>query len=111
MSESHLTVNGSERQKVRPAVQVLSETVGKSLKYLGSIDKLKSPDWEFTSQFIILVDKWFDAMNSSCTMSDKPSRAPYRATDDQLLVLKEMTQVMDSSSVNAKKISFHQRYY
>ena len=42
VSKYHLNVKGSERMKVRPAVQLMSESVGKALLLLGERGVLKA---------------------------------------------------------------------
>ena len=55
---SHLYVTGNERQRVRPAVQLLSASVSLAMV------KLLGPEYEGKSNVIMKIDRWFDTMNS-----------------------------------------------
>ena len=58
LSETHIHVKGNDRQRVRPATQLFSDTVSKALlfKFGGTYAE--------QSKIISIVDKWFDVMNS-----------------------------------------------
>ena len=58
LTPSHLYVTGSERQRVRPAVQQFSASVSKAMvSLLGS-------QYEEKARVISTVDNWFDVSNS-----------------------------------------------
>ena len=58
LSEMHINVKGNDRQRVRPATQLFSDTVSKALLF-------KFGDtYAEQSKIISIVDKWFDVMNS-----------------------------------------------
>jgi hypothetical protein len=102
---NNLDVNKSDRQKVRSAAHLLSETVGKALHYLGSHGRIKSVNWKPTADFIPLVDKWFDLLNS-CSFEGKPSRSPFRANQNQREVLEQMISFMSNARVCNKVYPF-----
>lgn len=106
ISRYHLTVKGSELQNVKTAVNVMSETVGNAIKYLGSKGKLESNNWQATANFILLVDKWFDLLNSSGLASDKFSRRCFRNSADQRNILEEMINTMKQTNVLGKTFPF-----
>lgn len=54
----HIEVRGSERQRVRLATQLLSETSSKAMVHL------LGPSYERKANIIAVIHKWFDAMNS-----------------------------------------------
>lgn len=61
----HLDVKGTQRQKVRPAVQLFSETVSKAIEYCGKKGQMPvgSP-WNEVSAFVKLINDWFDLFNA-----------------------------------------------
>ena len=58
LTMSHLYVRGSERQRVRPAVQLFSASVSKAMV------PLLGQQFEEKAEVIDVVDKWFDVSNS-----------------------------------------------
>ena len=58
LSKYHIDVKGSERQRVRTATELLSDTVSKALLFYFS-DEMKEQ-----AEIISVVDDWFDVMNS-----------------------------------------------
>ena len=59
--DKHLRVRKQDRQRVRPAAQLLSGTTAHLLEYLFPYnDRLM-----VLAKFVRLADKWFDLMNSS----------------------------------------------
>ena len=61
-------------------MQVLSESVGKALQLMGG------PEVQETARFILMFDKFFDALNvgdfKSSKYHRKPFQAPYVSNDD-----------------------------
>ena len=53
-----------QRQRVKLATQLLSRTCANAINYLGERKVLKSKNWKETSDFIFLIDEWFDLLNS-----------------------------------------------
>lgn len=64
-------------------MQVLSETVGKALQLTGG------PEARETSKFVLIFDKFFDALNvrnfQSWAKAKKPFQRPYCSEDDDRL--------------------------
>ena len=60
----HLDCKGSERQRVRPAAQVLSHSVSKAIMYGISTEDPTYKDRLAKSYAIKLFNDWFDVMNS-----------------------------------------------
>ena len=104
VSETNIIVKGPQRQKVKTATHLLSETVAKSLEYLGKQNALQSPNWEETSKLINLVDTWFDIFNSSSITGDKPKRSPFEASTHQVNNLKSIIEVFQNSKVSGKRV-------
>ncbi|KAJ3665375.1 hypothetical protein Zmor_000872 [Zophobas morio] len=56
----HLDVKGSQRQKVKPAAQLLSNTVSKAVEWCGDNKLIPDKNYKNTASFIKLVNDWFD---------------------------------------------------
>ena len=97
ISAKNLTVAGPERQNVQLAVQLLSNSVGLTLAQLGEENKLTSDHWKALSDFILLMDKWWDIMNVS-NPNDK-FKPPYKNEDAQNDILNEVIKLMQNSRV------------
>lgn len=106
LSQKHIDVTGVKRMNVRLAVQVLSETTAKSLKFFGEQGLLNSRDWECTSHFIALSDSWYDLLNSKRPRDTKQSRDAYGLhLDAQKKVLEDMINVANSMRVQGRNKS------
>lgn len=57
LTNSHLILSGTERQNVRKAAQLLSETVSKAILY-------HFPEYEHVSEFVKTINDGFDVLNS-----------------------------------------------
>ena len=103
ISHMNLRVKGFERQKVKYAVQLLSETVSNAITFLGSRHELRSENWKVTSDFILLCDQWFNLLNSS-NFNDKPSRMPYNNSKHQVEILNAIVNKMQSSKIDSRRV-------
>ena len=65
LSKYHLDVKGSERQRVRTATELFSDTVSKAFLFYFPDDMKEQAD------IITVVDDWFDVMNSRQKYSAK----------------------------------------
>jgi hypothetical protein len=63
LSQYHVDVRGSERQRVRPAAQLFSNTVAKAIAYCGEKGFFKNNSWEETFHFVQLMNDWLDLLN------------------------------------------------
>ena len=81
ISKSHLLVQGPERQNVRKAAQLFSNTVGNFiLEFLPS----ETP----AGNFILLIDKLFDLFNSTIEINNKNSmKAGFCGSIEQMNLL------------------------
>lgn len=61
----HLDVQGPERQKVKPAAQLFSNTVAKNIEYWGQKGHFEGFHWLETAAFIKTVNDWFDLFNNA----------------------------------------------
>ena len=100
LSENHVNMTKAKRMNVRLATQLMSETTAKSIQFFGEKGLIHSKDWAATSEFIVLVDSWFDVMNSKATRDKKQSRIAYGLQlEKQNGVLKQMISVAGSMRV------------
>jgi Transposase protein len=60
LSLLHVNCKGNDRQRVKFAVQLFSDTVAKALKFKFGDDFLAQ------SEIVSTIDSWFDVMNSHC---------------------------------------------
>ena len=68
LTTGHLYVRGNERQHVRTATELFSETVSKAMEYLLG-DRNKDQ-----AKIISTIDQWFDVMNSRAKFNNKNNR-------------------------------------
>lgn len=82
----HITCERTERQNVRLAAQLFSNTTATALKqYLPGPDKTTAAK---TADFIQLVNNWFDIFNSYTPSASIPTKKPYGVnleTQDEIL--------------------------
>lgn len=103
LSYKHIDVQGPKRMNVLLAAQLLSQSTAKSIEYFGRKGLLKSKDWEDTSNFISLVDAWFDVFNAKTPHGDKGSRASFGMhLESQTHVLNKMLQTIRNMKVGGK---------
>lgn len=100
LSDKHIHVTGPSRMNVKLAVQLLSGTTAKALKYFGEKQLLTSMNWKCTSEFIELSNAWFDVFNSRVWYDAKSSRNAY-GTDisTQDIILSRMTDTVAAMKV------------
>lgn len=108
LSEKHIEVEGARRMNVRLAAQLLSETTATTLNFFGEQGLLKSKDWETTSSFILLADKWFDLFNSRVPLDrEKSSRHGYgKNLEKQNETLTQMIQTIQKMRVRGKNFLY-----
>lgn len=106
LSESNLTVTGSLRQKVKPAAQLLSQSMADALQYLADQGIIRAKNCEATRHVVDLVDRWFDIMNSSSKNGHKPSAAGFVASPYQLSILTQIINMFQNATVKGKTFPF-----
>lgn len=78
LSEDHLTIRGTLRQNVKRAAQLMSRKVGTVLcHYLPEVNTKGKPVALSTGKFILLVNNWFNIMNSYVLNAATPNKKPY----------------------------------
>lgn len=64
ITSAHLSCKGSQRQNVRLAAQVFSKNTAKAVQWYGENSLLRSDKWKVVADFLLLVNDWFDLLNS-----------------------------------------------
>ena len=80
ISQGHLTVRGSERQNVRKAAQLFSNTIANFIFQF-------MPNEFQAGQFILLINKLFDIFNSRLEVNK--SNPAFTGSLDQILILND----------------------
>lgn len=106
LKSQHLSVKGTERQRVKFAVQLLSGTVAKALTFLGNHGDIKSKNWSQTADFIRLINDWFDIFNSSIKIDCAGKRHSFQKYDKQLDTLSKITETIKGLRVSGKFLPF-----
>ncbi|XP_062704502.1 transposable element P transposase [Aedes albopictus] len=94
LTSKHLTVQGSERQNVRLAAELLSHTTAVNLRrHFGQYEEAR-----LLAEIIEIVNKWFDVMNSYSLTENVPSKKCYG------LELEQQNQILDNMETLIKEI-------
>ncbi|KAJ4440540.1 hypothetical protein ANN_08681 [Periplaneta americana] len=104
IDSSHLNCRGTERMNVRKAAELMSHSVATALRHfkLGGDSSIT----ENTSEFIEIVNNWFDLMNSySPAHSKVPSKNAYGLKlEEQDNILKNMCDTINSMTCRGKRV-------
>jgi hypothetical protein len=104
INDYHLNVRGTERQKVRPAAQLLSNTVAKAVEWCGMEGFLDDMYWHETSKFVKLMNDWFDVFNAQIKYAGHPGANAFGVNlEKQLMILKETSEVVSKMIVGNHK--------
>ena len=76
LTQDHLDVSGQRRQNVRMASQTLSGTVAKAMVYVN-------PQKQAQSEFINIIDLWWDLMNGMKLYGGQASKSAYGTNLDE----------------------------
>lgn len=101
ISEKHINCEKSQRQNVRLAAQLLSNTVGQALmRYKPGENKKLAED---VGAFICNVDKWFDIFNSYTKRGKVPNKSAYGThLEMQERHLNKMIEIVSSMRAHGK---------
>lgn len=100
LTDSHIQPNSFQKQKVRFAVQVFSNSVVAALYNYQSSGTLQIANG--TMYFIETMNNLFDLLNSSNIDSPKPYNKPYRGTREQEELLDKSQVLFNSMRVKNK---------
>ncbi|KAF0703709.1 Uncharacterized protein FWK35_00029770, partial [Aphis craccivora] len=106
LTELHLRAKGHQRQKVRLTTQLFSHTVAKAFQYYGDKNALLPSNWEKCAEIIILVNNWFDLLNSQQPYGDNLN-AYGLEIDEQNKLLDEMDNFIKTMLVHSIKSFIH----
>lgn len=102
LTKKHLTVRGTERQRVSMAVQVLSNSVAASIKSFGTKGYIEN--WETASYVVPLFNDWFDVLNSRKMYGTHKGLHAYGIElEHQNRILREMDQFIKVMRVGTHK--------
>ena len=93
LTRAHIDAKGSQRQRVRIAVQTLSNTVAQSLLQFGP----ETNEYKAKHKAVKLINDWFDTMNSRMMNDKKPlscGMSPDVHGDEQLRILDKMEEFL-----------------
>jgi len=77
ISQYHLEVQRTERQKVLPAAQLLSEMTASVIEWYGQNGNLNNFDWVETARVIRIFNNWFDIFNASSKFGKHEGKNAY----------------------------------
>lgn len=104
INDYHLSIKGTERQKVRPAAQLLSNTVAKAVEWCGMEGFLSNTHWKETSTFIKLINDWFDVFNSQVKYGSHPGANAFGVDlEKQIMILNETSETVSQMMVGNHK--------
>ena len=81
LTEAHLNVQGTDRQKVLPAAQILSNTTARAIQWCSQKGFFQNIECEDTATFIKLCNEWFDTFNAKCKFDKIPEKCAYGAQE------------------------------
>jgi hypothetical protein len=92
------------RQAVKPAAQIWSHTVAKAIKWAGDNGLINVPDYKKFSDFVSIVNKWFDVQNSHQKYGAHQGVNGYGVSiDNQEMVLQLMNSYIQNLRVGSRK--------
>jgi len=95
ISQYHLEVQRTERQKVLPAAQLLSETTASVIECYGQNGNLNNFDWVETARVIRIFNNWFDIFNASSKFGKHEGKNAYGVNlHKQNNILCQMNELM-----------------
>ena len=96
LTSFHIDLQGSERQRVRPAAQLLSHTTATAMMWGKSPSDEDYQETVSKAYAVQLVNDWFDVMNSRCVSDFRNKlKVPLgRNIDDQMDVLNRMEEFL-----------------
>ncbi|XP_039307045.1 uncharacterized protein LOC105198981 isoform X1 [Solenopsis invicta] len=104
LTQYHLDVQGTERQKVLPAVQVFSERVAKAIEWYGLKGYMDKLDWTESARVIKLFNNWFDIFNASSMYGQHEGKNAYGINvERQNCILDEMNTLMNEIKIGNHK--------
>ncbi|XP_036148853.1 uncharacterized protein LOC105834939 isoform X2 [Monomorium pharaonis] len=104
ITQRHLDVSGSNRQKVSTAAKLFSKTTARAILWCGKHGFLSQDNYDVASEFIELIDAWFDIFNSKVSKGYRPGKEPYGLNlERQNEILNKVTNTMLTMRVGNHK--------
>lgn len=104
LSNEHLYVTNRNKQNVKLAAQLFSNSNASALKYYGEKGLLTSNNWKDTSEVLKLFNDWFDILNSSVPYSPHQEKTAFGININvQSKVLDEMNIFIEDMLVYGHK--------
>jgi len=104
ISQYHLNLQGTERQKVLPATQLLSASTASALQWCGQKGYLENVEWMETARVIKLLNDWFDIFNSKSMYGKHSEKNAYGINlEEQNAILHDVTSFMYELRVGSHK--------
>lgn len=100
----HLNVQGSERQKVLPAAQVLSNTIASAIEWCGRKSYLLDLPYQEAAYVIRLCNDWFDVFNAKCKYGKHTGKNAYGINiEEQNVILNNMMSFINETRIGKHK--------
>lgn len=106
LTEQHLNLKGSMRQRVRPAAQIFSNSIAKAMEYCGNNGLMpRNSNWKKASEIVQLFNDWFDLFNARTKLvQNNPKKNAFGTDlDNQKKILKQMSDTINSIRVGKHK--------
>ncbi|CAK1600653.1 unnamed protein product [Parnassius mnemosyne] len=101
LTDAHIFPNNFQRQKVRFATQVFSNSVVAALETYAASGQITPANG--TVEFIKTVDNLFDLLNSSNLHSRKPYGKPFRGDSSELELLDQAQHIFNNLIIKNKR--------
>lgn len=104
LTPQHLDLKGSMRQRVKPAVQIFSNSVAKAIQYCGQRELMpKGSEWKEASEIIQIINDWFDLLNSRHKFNSPRQNAFGTDLENQVNLLNKMSQLVSDIRIGRHK--------
>lgn len=103
ITQTHLDVKGPQRQRVKPAVQLFSNTTAMALEFCFEQKLIHNENHKDTVDFFKLINKWFDIMNSNMKFGSHQGVNAYGMNEEeQKTTLENVNRLMSTMRVGGK---------
>lgn len=99
LTREMLDVQGTARQRVSPATKLFSNNNANALMLAGKEKLISYNNYVELSNFLKLVNDWFDIHNSNSLYGKHEGLNAYTGTENQIRILDEMTKTMKQMRV------------
>ncbi len=101
--EKLLHVKGEERQRVKYAVKLLSNSVSSAVQYFGAKNMFQCTNWQVTADVIGMFNKWFDVMNSRVPVDDTSKyRNSFSGATFHTAILEEVISLVSDMRIQGR---------